>query len=106
MVNRSLVILFVIAVLAGCTLPATPEVPTRPVNTPTVTPPTPRPTATRRPGIGPFWHLIQRGDTLWDISGHYYGQPQLWRVICEANPRLSDCDLIHAGNWLWIPRLS
>lgn len=92
---------------------ATPALSTiTPTNSPTAIstatvprPPTSTPRPTARPGIGPFWHFVQHGDTLWDLAEYYYGQGWLYYLICEAN-HLSGCDLIHAGNWLYVPRLS
>ena len=30
-------------------------------------------------------HTVRRGDTLWDLAGHYLGNPFLWPMIYEAN---------------------
>ncbi len=30
-------------------------------------------------------HTVKKGDTLWDIAGHYYEDPFLWPIIYEAN---------------------
>lgn len=89
----------------------------KPTATPTPLPTataTPHPTATPTPIVEPdgiggggqlfggFLYSIQPGDTLWDIAGENYGDPLRWPLICAANA-LSDCDLIHGGNELWLP---
>jgi hypothetical protein len=33
-------------------------------------------------------HEVRRGDTLWDLAGHYYGDPFLWPCIHQANTGL------------------
>ncbi len=33
-------------------------------------------------------HEVRRGDTLWDLAGHYYGDPFLWPCIHQANSGL------------------
>lgn len=37
------------------------------------------------PATGPARHVIVRGDTLWDLAEHAYGEGRLWRKISEAN---------------------
>ena len=31
-------------------------------------------------------HTVKRGDTYWDLARRYYGDPQQWRKIANANP--------------------
>ena len=38
------------------------------------------------PASGQRTYLVQPGDTLADISTAFYGSPQHWRLITEANP--------------------
>ncbi|MFQ5433981.1 MAG: LysM peptidoglycan-binding domain-containing protein [Anaerolineae bacterium] len=79
-----------------------------PTATPTATP-TPIPTATATataiaPDVEPgATYTIRRGDTLWWIAGRAYGDPWLWQLIYATNSQLTDPDLIHAGNGLFIP---
>ena len=70
----------------------------------------PAPRATRRPGsldeatasgrgmrlgqIGareiPPTHTVRRGDTLWDLTGSYYGDPYQWPRIWSYNPEITN----------------
>lgn len=49
-------------------------------------------------------YIIQPGDSMWKIAGCAFGEPFQWIRICAANPQVSDCHWIHAGNSLVIPR--
>jgi len=43
-------------------------------------------------------HIIQKGDTLWDLAGHYFNNPLLWPSIFQANPYIGDPNLIYPGD--------
>jgi len=43
-------------------------------------------------------HIIADGDTLWDISQTYFGDPLLWPQVYQANPYIKDPDLIYPGD--------
>jgi nucleoid-associated protein YgaU len=50
------------------------------------------------------WHDVVKGDTLWKIAEHYYGDGSLYRKIFEANQSiLKDPDKIKIGQRLRIP---
>jgi len=51
-------------------------------------------------------YLINKGDTLWDISNAFFKDPFLWPFIWKANPSITNPDLIFAGNKLAIPSLA
>lgn len=52
-------------------------------------------------------HRINKGDTLWDLSGKYYKDPFLWGKIYNANFKtVANPDLIHPKEELIIPDLS
>lgn len=40
--------------------------------------------------VVPPTHTVQRGDTLWDISGHYYGNPWEWPRLWSYNPEITN----------------
>jgi nucleoid-associated protein YgaU len=50
------------------------------------------------------WHEVKKGDTLWKIAEHYYGDGSLYMKIFEANRNiLKDPNLIKVGQKLRIP---
>jgi hypothetical protein len=51
-------------------------------------------------------HVVVKGDCLWDIAGHYYGNPFLWPVIYEANKdSIADPHWIYPGEVFVIPNV-
>ncbi len=48
-------------------------------------------------------HIIEKGDTLWDLAGKYLGNPLLWPQIWEANKYITDAHWIYPGDPLIIP---
>ena len=50
------------------------------------------------------YYEVQKGDTLWKIATHFYGNGSKYPVIFEANkPMLKDADEIYPGQKLRIP---
>jgi nucleoid-associated protein YgaU len=50
------------------------------------------------------WHEVKKGETLWKIAEHYYGDGKLYPKIFEANRDvLKDPDRIRIGQRLRIP---
>jgi LysM repeat protein len=47
-----------------------------------------------------FYHQVQRGQTLSEIS-RYYGVPM--QALMHANPRIVNPNVIYAGTWIYIP---
>ena len=43
-------------------------------------------------------HIIQRGDTLWDISNTYLRNPFLWPQLWDANRYIENPHLIYPGD--------
>ncbi len=41
-------------------------------------------------------HTVKKNDTLWDIAGHYYGDPFLWPLVYEANK-----NIIQDPHWIY-----
>ena len=55
--------------------------------------------AGRGPGV---WHVVQRGDSLGEISTKYYGTSTKWKDIQQANTGIDPRSLL-VGSKLWIP---
>lgn len=50
------------------------------------------------------WHEVKKGENLWKIAEHYYGDGSLYTKIFEANRDvLNDPDRIQVGQKLRIP---
>jgi hypothetical protein len=54
-------------------------------------------------GEGQAFHMVVKGDTLWDIAGRYLGNPFLWPQIWEANPYVKQARLIYPGDPIFLP---
>jgi|GEM_PF-2096078 len=64
--------------------------------------PTPIPAAA--PSKPARTHVVREGETLSDISDHYYGSPNRWEKIVRANrSTIKDADRIYPGMKLVIP---
>lgn len=52
---------------------------------------------------GAPYHIIVKGDTLWDLAGAYLGTPYLWPEIWDQNKYISDGHWIYPGDPLILP---
>ncbi len=48
-------------------------------------------------------YVIQRGDTLWDLSGKWLGDPHLWPQVWDQNRYILDSHWIYPGDPLTVP---
>lgn len=48
----------------------------------------------------PETYVVQKGDTLWDISGKFLEKPWLWPEVWHANPEIANPHLIYPGDTL------
>lgn len=51
-------------------------------------------------------HIVQRGDTLWDLAQRYYDNPFLWPQIWDANKYIPNAHWIYPGDPVIIPPLT
>lgn len=60
-------------------------------------------------GAGEIWaqnptsHAVQKGDTLWDLSGDYLNDPLLWPEVWKINPGIANPHRIKPGQIVKIP---
>src|SRR5688500_4624349 len=38
----------------------------------------------------PEFHTVQRGDTMWDITGYYFQNPWRWPAVWGRNPQITN----------------
>ncbi len=43
-------------------------------------------------------HVVVKGDTLWDITGKYLGNPFLWPSVWQKNPQIKNAHWIYPGD--------
>jgi hypothetical protein len=48
----------------------------------------------------PEYHVVKKGDTLWDLSAHYYGSPWAWPQVWSLNPQIENPHWIYPGDQL------
>jgi len=54
---------------------------------------------------GTAFHMVVKGDTLWDIAGRYLGNSYLWPQIWEANSYVKRARLIYPGDPILLPTI-
>jgi len=45
-----------------------------------------------------FYYTVKKGDTLWDISNHFFDSPWLWPDLWSQNKQIQNPHLIYPGN--------
>ena len=51
-------------------------------------------------------HIVERGDTLWDLAQRYYNNPFLWPQIWDANKYIPNAHWIYPGDPIVVPPLT
>lgn len=46
----------------------------------------------------PTFHVVKKGDTLWDMSNTYYGNPWAWPQVWSLNPQVENPHWIYPGD--------
>lgn len=49
-------------------------------------------------------HVVVPGDTLWDITGAYLGDPFKWPQVWQYNPQIADAHWIYPGDTIHLER--
>ena len=55
---------------------------------------------------GATYYIIERGDTLWDLSAKFLGNPFLWPQIWDQNRYITDAHWIYPGDPLILPEVA
>ncbi len=55
---------------------------------------------------GAIYYIVERGDTLWDISKRYLGNPYLWPQVWDQNKYVADAHWIYPGDPLVLPKVA
>jgi hypothetical protein len=55
---------------------------------------------------GAAYYIIERGDTLWDLSKRFLGNPFLWPQIWDQNRYITDAHWIYPGDPLLLPKVA
>ncbi len=50
----------------------------------------------------PNRYIVQKGDTLWDISGRFLNEPWRWPDVWQVNPQIENPDLIFPGDEIFL----
>jgi LysM repeat protein len=55
---------------------------------------------------GATYYIVERGDTLWDISARFLGNAYLWPQIWDENKYIADAHWIYPGDPLILPKVA
>jgi hypothetical protein len=55
---------------------------------------------------GAAFHIVERGDTLWDLATRYLDNPYLWPQLWDTNKYIADAHWIYPGDPILLPDLA
>ncbi len=55
---------------------------------------------------GTAYHIVVRGDTLWDLAATYLKSPYLWPQIWDQNKYITDAHWIYPGDPVLLPKMA
>jgi hypothetical protein len=55
---------------------------------------------------GASYHIVEKGDTLWDLSKRYLNNPFLWPQIWDKNRYITDAHWIYPGDPIVLPNVA
>jgi hypothetical protein len=55
---------------------------------------------------GAAYYIVERGDTLWDVSKRFLGNAYLWPQVWDQNKYITDAHWIYPGDPLLLPQVS
>ena len=55
---------------------------------------------------GAYYYIVVKGDTLWDISKHFLGNPYLWPQVWDQNKYITDAHWIYPGDPIVLPKVA
>ena len=55
---------------------------------------------------GAVYHIVERGDTLWDLSARYLDNPYLWPQLWDSNKHIEDAHWIYPGDPVILPEVA
>lgn len=53
-------------------------------------------------GETPDYHVIREGDTIWDLSGAYYGDSYAWPRMWSYNPHITNPHWVYPGDVVYL----
>ena len=55
---------------------------------------------------GAAYYIVERGDTLWDLSKRFLGNPYLWPQVWDQNRYIRDAHWIYPGDPVILPKVA
>jgi hypothetical protein len=55
---------------------------------------------------GTAYHIVERGDTLWDLAARFLDNPYLWPQLWDTNKYIADAHWIYPGDPVVLPEVA